>query len=396
MAAVRALRRVVPAWIGLGLAAALGAVAALGPQPPFTEGLSAFLAVWLVYALTGTALATVRPSHPIGWLFLSMGLAAMTSAVFQSLPFVPSPTGAVTALLANLWVVAFALLATLLIVFPDGKLPSRRWRPVGVLVWVVIASGLLTSGPAVAFTPVGQALGAGEMSAAVADAGQTVSGVGLVALLIAGPVALATRYRRAVGTERQQLKWFAYAAVMLGLAFVFVTVAYFTPALRSLDPGAPVPPAMFGGVPFLVSLMGIPLAAAVAILRYRLYDIDVLIRRTLVYGALSAALAVVYWASVIVLQGVLSQIAGVDTIAVVGSTLAVAALFQPARRQIQGAVDRRFYRSRYDTRRTVEHFSARLRDEVDMARVTGGLAAVVNDTLQPTSVSIWLRREAAP
>jgi hypothetical protein len=179
---------------------------------------------------------------------------------------------------------------------------------------------------------------------------------------------------------------------MVGLAFIVTTVAYFTPELRSLDPDAPVPPAMFGGIPFLASLMGIPIAAGVAILRYRLYDIDVLIRRTLVYGALSATLAAVYGSSVIVLQAVLSTFAGSDTLAVAASTLAVAALFQPVRGRIKAAVDRRFYRSRYDAKQTAESFSSSLRHEVDSARLTGALAAVVSTSIQPVSISVWLRR----
>lgn len=390
-------RHAVAAWIALGVTFASAAAAAvLTPQPGLdTQGFTVFLVVWLVYAVTGTALATLRPWHPIGWLFLMMGFAAQASAVFQSLPLPPPPAGALFAILANLWVVAFALLATLFLVFPDGRLPSRRWWPVRVLVWIVIASGLMASGMGVGVTPVGQALGDNEMSAVLAEAGQSVSGLGLVGLLIAGPFALATRYRRAVGVERQQLKWVAYAASTLGLAFVVTTFAYFTPVLRALDPDARVPPAMFGGIPFLVSLMGIPLAAAVAILRYRLYEIDLIIRRTLVYGALTLALGAVYVGCVIALSSVLSGWGGGDTVAVAASTVAVAALFQPARRRIQDAVDRRFYRSRYDAQRTGERFRATLRDEVDIARVTGDLIDVVADTLQPTSIAVWLRREEA-
>jgi hypothetical protein len=211
-----------------------------------------------------------------------------------------------------------------------------------------------------------------------------------MALLIVGAVSMVVRLRRARGVERQQMKWFAYAAVVLALVFVGTAIAFFSP-LRALDPSARIQPAMFGGVPIILGLIAVPIGTAVAILRYRLYDIDVLINRTLVYGLLTAALAATYFAGVIVLQTALRPLTGGSEVAVALSTLTVVALFAPLRRRIQASVDQRFYRSRYDAARTLDAFGAALRDEVDLDDVRADLVGVVGDTLRPAHVSLWLR-----
>ena len=199
------------------------------------------------------------------------------------------------------------------------------------------------------------------------------------AAALAGIASLVVRYRRAHGIERLQLRWVAGAACLLVLVAVGGDVAS---ALARLG-------RRLGGT--LLGLLCVAVAVAVSLLRYRLYDIDVVINRTLVYGALTAMLAATYLASVLLLQLVLGGATGDSGLAVAASTLAVAALFRPARARIQQAVDHRFYRRKYDAERTVEAFSARLRDQVDLAALDRELSAVVRETLQPTHVSLWLR-----
>lgn len=391
------IRRTV-AWAAATLTLALAAIgvgaATRAPDVAVFADLG-FLLSWVLYAVFGAVILTLRPNQPVGWLFVVMGLAAAASRVAQLEAEASSMAPPWLGLLANGWVVAFTLLAYLTMVFPDGRLPSRRWWPALVLVVVVIVVGLVTSGRDLERNPLTMLIGSSPLTDAAIDAGQAISGVGLLVLLIAGPWAMVRRFRRARGVERQQLKWFAYGSLWLGVAFVVTAIAFSTPALRALDPDAPVPPAMFGGVPVITGLMAIPVAAGIAVLRYRLYDIDLIIRRTLVYGALSATLAAVYVGSVIVLQGVLSGFTGGSSLAVAASTLAVAGLFQPVRRRIQSAVDRRFYRSRYDAARTVRTFTGQLRHEVDLAHLTDDLRGVVAETLQPASVSVWLRDGSA-
>jgi hypothetical protein len=350
------------------------------------------LVIWAVYAAFGALIVTLRPGQPIGLLFVIMGLTAAVSRVAQVIAETTETAALWLALLSNGWVVAFTLLAYLIMVFPDGKLPSRRWRLATVLAIIVIAVGLVSSGSDLGRSPGAILLGQHPLTAAAIDAGQAISGIGLLVLLLVGPWAMIRRFIRARGIERQQLKWFAYGSLWLGLAFVGTSVAFFTPAIRALDRDAPVPPAMFGGIPLITGLVAIPVAAGLAILRYRLYDIDLIIRRTLVYGALTVALGGVYGALVLLLQGVLASFAPGNTLAVALSTLAVATLFQPARRAVQAFVDRRFYRSRYDAARTVEAFSARLRDQVDLGLLSEDLRRVTQETMRPSAVSVWLRR----
>ncbi len=383
------------AWAAVALTLIL-TVVGFGPSvgvagTSTVAGSVGFLAAWTLYSVIGAMIVTLRPGQPVGWLFVMMGLAAEVGLVAQAQSEASSSPAFWLALLSNSWVVAFALLAYLIMVFPNGHLPSPRWRVAAIFVVVVVAVGLITSGSSVDRSPMAIAFGSAPLIASIVAVGRAISGLGMLVLLVIGPVAMMQRFARARGVERQQLKWFAYGSILLGLAIIVTAVAYFTPPLRALDPNARVPPAMFGGIPAVAGLLAIPVAAGIAILRYRLYDIDLLIRRTLVYGALSATLVAVYIGLVIALQGVLSGFTGGSSLAVAASTLAVAALFQPLRRRIQAAVDRRFYRSRYDAARTLGAFSSRLRHEVDLAHLTEELRGVVAETLQPTSVSVWLR-----
>jgi hypothetical protein len=219
-------------------------------------------------------------------------------------------------------------------------------------------------------SPVGQALGLAAF------------GVLNVCILLAA-VSMIVRFRRARGVERQQLKWFAVAAALLAAAFVVNFTYQFVPELKGLQL-----------VTGLGAFASVPLAVGIAILRHRLYDVDLLINRAVVYAFLSAGLALVYWASVVLLQQVLRPFTQGSELAIIGSTLAVAALFSPARQRIQTAVDQRFYRRKYDATKTLEAFSARLRQEVDLGNLSADALRVVHDTMQPTHVSLWLRRPA--
>jgi hypothetical protein len=283
---------------------------------------------------------------------------------------------------------AFVLLLSLVpLLFPTGAPPSPRWRPVG---WAAaVAGGVTTLSNALAPGPLDTAdfgwvdnpfgiegLGLGTL----ADGSFIVVG----AAVFAGIVSLVVRFRRAQGIERQQLRWVAGAACLL-VVFAFGGTA----ASSLLGSGA-------GWIGILLGLLCMAVAVAIALLRYRLYDLDVVVNRALVYGVLTAILAATYLASVLLLQLVLSGATSDSGLAVAASTLAVAALFRPARAGIQAAVDRRFFRSRYDAGRTIELFGAKLRDQVDLESLSGELRAVVMETMQPAHLSLWLREAGRP
>ncbi len=273
--------------------------------------------------------------------------------------------------------------AFLLLLFPDGPLPSRRWRPVAWLAagsLVVLFLGSFSPGPLGGFDDITSIenpfvidRAGGFLDSLEGSTGWTL----LVVSILASASSFVLRLHRARGDERQQLKWFAYAATLLAAGFI--TLSSTTGSLRSA-PRRWSPASWLSRSP-----------SAFAIFRYRLYEIDVIIRRTLVYGAVTAALAGLYFGIVLALQQVFSSFAGGSDLAVAVSTLAVAALFGPARRRIQTAVDRRFYRRGYDAQRTLEAFSGRLRQEVDLDTLRAELVAVVDETMRPTGVSLWLK-----
>jgi hypothetical protein len=362
---------------------------------------------FLGYTAIGAVLAARRPEHHVGWLLCVMGFVTQVKGLADAaVGYAAAPSGSglpgwlldpwLMAPPRNLWVVAFSGLGLLLFIFPNGRIFSRPIAGALALAAFTIVVGLMTSTTGIPPTAMRFPLFDALLSADVADGlyaiGRSSSGISLVALLVLGAISMVVRLRRASGVERQQMKWFAYAAVVLALMFVGTSIAFFSP-LRALDPGARIPPAMFDGVPFVLALIALPIGAAVAILRYRLYDIDVLINRTLVYGALTATLAATYFAAVVVLQAALRPLTGGSEVAVALSTLAVVALFAPLRRRIQAAVDRRFYRLRYDAARTLDAFSAALSHEVDLDAVRSDLIDAVAQTVQPAHVSLWLSAE---
>jgi hypothetical protein len=219
--------------------------------------------------------------------------------------------------------------------------------------------------------------------------------------ILASVVSLILRYRRSRGDERQQIKWIAFAASFVGLGFVSAMVSgliAFVFAPETWEGTADSAPLWFDLLfsVVLLSFGGVPAAVGVAVLRYRLYDVDLIINRTLVYGSLTATLAVLYFGSVVSLQAALRVLTGQEsTLAIVASTLAIAALFSPLRRQVQGFVDRRFYRRKYDAAKTLAAFNARLRDETDLDALSNDLVGVARGTVQPEHVSLWLRPESA-
>ena len=352
--------------------------------------------VYLSFPAVGAAIAVRHPDNTIGWLFLAAGVGAQVEDAtlgYATYTLVKEPGalpgGDVAALIADtVWIPTMAAaISLLLLLFPTGRPPSRRWN---VLIWIVGLSiaaysigTLLNPGPLYYFEGVDNPLGV-EAAADFLKRVVDLSGGPFLLTTLAAVGALTLRFRRSTGVERAQLKWLVYTAVLIAL-LTPMTVAFGNREVRLA--GILVSDFIYG---LIVGL--IPLAVGVAILRYRLYDIDVVINRTLVYGALTATLAVTYLGSVLLLQLLLNGVTGDSGFAVAGSTLAVAALFRPARARIQALVDRRFYRHKYDAARTIEGFGARLRDEVELDALATDLRSVVSDTMQPAHVSVWLRQ----
>ncbi len=335
----------------------------------------------LVLGVVGTLIASRHPGNPIGWLLCGLALWGATAELGEAYGYVAAERGlpggiAGEWLISWSWTVDVTVWVVVALLFPDGRLPGRRWRPA---IWVSLAgAGLLF---------VGQALDAGQtvdyhsggrnplgIDSPVVDAAEWVGAALLVAGLVAAVASSVLRYRRARGVERQQLKWFAYAGLVLALVMALAVVFWYRSVLVQ--------------VLAALALNAMPLAIGAAILRYRLYDIDRIVSRTLAYGLLTVVLGLAYAGVVLGLGRLLPDS---SSLAVAAATLAVAAIFQPVRRRIQAAVDRRFNRHRYDAARTIQGFSGRLREEVDLDTLTGELLAVVDQTMQPERATLWLR-----
>jgi hypothetical protein len=387
-------------WSLFGLSALLLAVAfVLNLRRPQYADLSVTTGellgqlVFVLFGWFGALIVSRRPSHPIGWLLCAFGLAnglAAFASEYAIYGLVSTP-GAAPGAAALAWVTSWlfavnlALLTTLLLLFPSGRPPSPRWRWV---LWLAsVGNGLIVIG-ALALWPLrGAALlqtnGPAEPGSVLAELGNVGFLAALAALLVAG-ASLVVRFRRARGVERQQLKWLLYA----------VAIAVLGTPLLSLAPSRTPELVVDLASALLIAL--IPVTVGLAILKYRLYDIDRLINRTLVYGLLTALLASVYALVVLVLGQLFGGLGtNLPNWAVAAATLAVAALFRPARRRIQQGVDRRFNRRKYDAAKTIEAFSARLRDQIDLDTLASELLAVVDQTMQPTRDSLWLRPSAS-
>jgi hypothetical protein len=365
------------------------------PSPGYVPYALLSAVVFSSFAVVGGIVASRRPRNPVGW-FLGTGalcwsLGVLSSGLYWHIAFGRSNRPAVTDWIAwfGSWIFlpAFTLLLSLTpLLFPTGAPPGPRWR---VVAWtaaitggVATVSNALVPGPldVADFPWVDNPLGIGGLGLR-AIAGISFTAVGAAAL--AGVVSLVVRYRRAHGIERLQVKWMAAAGC-------FLVVGGIGGSLLSgwLGGGA-------GWIGILLGLLGVSCAIGIALLRYRLYDLDVVINRALVYATLTAILAAVYIGSVLLLQLALSGITGGSGLAVATSTLAAAALFQPLRLRVQNLVDQRFYRRKYDARLTLESFGSQLRNEVDLDALGGALQRVIAETMQPAHVSLWLRSPGA-
>jgi hypothetical protein len=353
------------------------------------------------YAVVGAMVAVREPRNAVGWLMLVIAVSfAFQSLVDVYVAHVDRPFVTAAAWVSNsiwyLWLYLSTVMLPLL--FPDGRLISPRWR---VAFWIgiaalacTLASVVLTPGPLDVESPSGipnptGVEGAESVVTALGVAGNALVTVGFVL----GATSLVLRLRRSHGRPRQQVAWFAYVGALTMASLLLAMVEVFAQEIGA--PGSSAWTQVVGSIGWLSALMliviGIPVAVGIAILRHRLYDIDLVVKRTLVYGSLTVTLAAVYLVSVLSLRLVLAPVAGTSDLAVAASTLAVAALFRPVRSRIQQVVDRRFDRSRYDAALTVGSFAGRLRHEVDLDSVSTDLVGVVRDAVQPTHLSLWLR-----
>ncbi|MGZ3637434.1 MAG: hypothetical protein ACXVCX_06295 [Ktedonobacterales bacterium] len=380
-------------WIGFVVLVTLalllfGLANKLSPQAIATE-LSFF-----GFATIGALISSRRPENVIGWLFCAIGIGtAFTSidAAYQeyALAVVQHQTlaGSLLDWAGNCtWNVNLGLGAFVLLLFPTGHLPSRRWRLIAWLLAAAIAGQVVS----VAFLP-GRFSGETttnpvgiESIAWLLQPINIVSNLLFVVLAFASVISVIVRFIKAGGNERQQLKWFAYGACILVVS-IAVSIIFLDEAN--------------GNYGFAFGFAMLPIGAGIGVLRYRLYDIDVIINRTLVYGSLTLTLALIYLAAVLGTQHVLPQEMKGSQAAIVGSTLLVASLFQPLRHRIQTTIDLRFYRSKYDAAKTLDTFTKTLRQQVDLSDLSGHLLSVVEETMQPAHASLWLstlRQDIAP
>ena len=334
------------------------------------------------------------PENPIGWIFCAIGLFLAVvhfngEYAIYTLLAVPGalPAGEVATWISFwLWAPGTDLIVFLLLLFPNGRLPGRRWRWFALLNIGIVLAGTLwmafTPGTIERVAPIQNPLGIERLPNVYQPVQALLFALGLVAA-----ASLFVRLRNAGVVERQQIKWFAYA-----------TVVGFSGAILTYSVSEAVGAYQLEWVGFvllIVGVLGVPVSMGIAITRYRLYEIDLIINRTLVYGSLTLMLALLYFGSVTALQYILSLLTGQgNTLAIVASTLAIAALFTPLRRRIQGFIDQRFYRRKYDAARILGAFGSRLRDETDLETITEDLVGVVRETMQPVHISVWLRSEA--
>jgi hypothetical protein len=362
---------------------------------------------FLAFPVVGALIASKRPENSLGWICLAAGLFWMLIVLGEGSDAYWRATDpgwarsmvTLDALTFWSWVPPVGLLGIyMILLFPDGKLPSRRWRPfawfAGAVIALISVGFIFVPGPLEGHEGVQNPFGL-EWLAWLADVAVFVI-LMLPLCILASAFSLVLRYRRSGGEVREQIKWLAFAASLVGLVYFgnLVSQLVFAPGSLADDAAAPLWVEISRSM-LLLSYAGVPVAVGFAILRHRLYDIDVIINRTLVYAILTAALALVYVGGVASLQLVLRPLTGGESqLAVVASTLAIAALFVPLRRRIQAFIDRLFYRRKYDAKRVLEGFSARLRDETDLEALGGELVGVARETMQPEHASLWLRPPA--
>jgi hypothetical protein len=363
-----------------------------------------FFVPFLAFPLVGALIASRRPHNPIGWICLAVGFLWMLLGLFDYYGVyglakpdtVPFPV-VIYAMVEWLWLPTVGLLAIyLVLLFPDGRLPSRRWRPLawlsGLVITLLGVDSVLAPGELTDLEGVRNPFGL-EGAPWLVDA-EIVLLLLFVGCILASAVSLILRYRHSGGEVREQIKWIALAGSFVGLLLSTVLGLIIVSEVMRGSGGST--PLWLQGLLFVMvlSFAGVPVAIGFAVLRYRLYDIDLLINRTLVYGSLTVSLAVVYFGGVTVTQAIFRALTSQEEqpqLAVVVSTLVIAALFNPLRRRIQSFIDRRFYRRRYDAAKTLEAFSVKLRDETDLDTLRDDLVGVVRETMQPAHVSLWLR-----
>ena len=354
-----------------------------------------FLLSVISSAIVGAMITSRRAKNPIGWFFVvSAGCFAVSEATFRyaiyglvinpgSLPLARAMVWPQT----WMWVPGSALILFFVpLYFPNGHLLSSRWRPV---LWLATFFCVSTAGFQ-AVVP-GKVSGVSGVTnplgiAALRPAVGTVEVILLLfpVVVFLSVASLVVRFWRSRGEERQQMKWITYAAgAMFAMLLLTILLDVVVPTSALAKAADPLTGAVFAGI---------PVAVGVAVLKYRLYEIDLIINRTLVYGSLTATLALVYVGSVVVLQGAFRVLTGQESqLAVVASTLAIAALFNPLRRRVQAFVDRRFFRRKYDAAQILTAFSTKLKDETDLGALNNELVGVVRETMQPAHVSLWLR-----
>jgi hypothetical protein len=352
------------------------------------------------YSVIGAIIASRLPAHPIGWLCCAIGFMGALehfSSEYAIYALVAHPQalagGQAMLWLCNwVWIVMFGLIVYLILLFPNGRLPSSRWRWFAWLsvAFTLVAATLMAISPNAALDVLGSSenvhislpnpLGIEELPNLYRPVQTLVLASGFV-----GAASVMVGRRGARGIERQQMKWLLYAAAVFFVANILKNTIF--------SPLGGVSWGLWIGY-LLVALGGLggPIAIGIAILRYRLYEIDTLINRTLVYGSLTVTLVALYFGGIVVLQRLFLLLTGEQsTLAVVASTLLIAALFTPLRRRIQSFIDRRFYRRKYDARKTLEAFSAKLREETDLEALNAELVGVVRETMQPSHISLWQR-----
>jgi hypothetical protein len=350
----------------------------------------ALLAAFAAFATVGAFVASRQPRNAVGWMFLAVALLVafgVAGGEWANYVFVEDPGSYPGGYLGGwlylwTWYPVLGLIVTLPLLFPNGRLPSPRWRPAlwaaGAGTTALTVLWWFRPGPLDDDSELGawpdNPLGIGALEPFYGVA-ETVGMVLLLALLPTSAAAMVVRFRRARGDERQQLKWVTLGVVAMLAAFVL----------------SPLAPGELDDFVFGLTIALLPLTTAIAMLKYRLYDIDRVISRTLVYGLLTVILGLAYAGLVLAGQALFSPLAGGSDLAIAASTLVVAALFLPVRARVQRVVDRRFYRRRYDAQRTLEAFGARLREQVDLETLVAELRVAVDETMQPAHVSLWLR-----
>jgi hypothetical protein len=398
------------AWSVWALCVALVASAMLleffNPSVPPRDGsvIDGYIGIALLaYPTVGAIVASHRPKNLVGWILCGIGLLFGVEAFAEAYPYytLAAGPGSLPGEMFMAWFSAellwlpglFLGSALLVLLFPNGRLLSRSWRAV---VWLAVGGSAMT---ALLFATSPGRISPYRISNPFGIEGtlriilELLGDLGAATLLVCCVLAVISvfvRLQSAQGEERQQIKWFAYAAaVLLSTFFLGLPLAAVIAAI-GLGWVAPIP--------IVIGILAIPAAVGVAMLRYRLYDIDVVINRTLVYVSLTLMLALLYFGGVTATQAVFTPLTGQEEqpqLALVVSTLVIAALFNPLRRRIQSFIDRRFYRSKYDASKTLEAFSAKLRNDTDLATLSEDLVGVVKETMQPAHVSLWLRPDTA-